>query len=131
MIQSFCFCFKGFCRHKCLIFNCFTLLFFSIIISTILSIILSAALLAQYGNIKKDICYSIQRVNQARMLSNGENVSVIPTEKKLQIIAQNETHISIVMPCSSEVLDEVGNTFRIEGPYKLNCSESRVFNYIE
>jgi hypothetical protein len=65
------------------------------------------------------------------MLSNGENISVIPAEKKLQIVAQNETHISIVMPCSSEVLDKSRNTFRIEGPYKLNCSESRVFNYIE
>jgi hypothetical protein len=49
------------------------------------------------------------------MLSNGENIGVIPTEKKLQIIAQNETHISIVMSCSSEVLDESGNIFRIEG----------------
>jgi hypothetical protein len=68
--------------------------------------VLSAALLAKYGNIKKDICYSIQRINQARMLSNGENISVIPTEKKLQIIAQNETHISIIMAYSSEVLDE-------------------------
>jgi hypothetical protein len=33
------------------------------------------------------------------MFFNGENVSVIPEEKRLQIIAQNETHISIVMPC--------------------------------
>jgi hypothetical protein len=55
----------------------------------------------------------------------------VPTEKKLQIIAQNETHISVVMPCSSEVIDESGNIFRIEGPYKLNCSESRIFRYIE
>jgi hypothetical protein len=55
MVQNFCFCFEGFCRHKCLIFNCFALLFFSIVISTILAMVLSAALLAQYGNIKKDI----------------------------------------------------------------------------
>jgi hypothetical protein len=40
MVQSFCFCFEGFCRHKCLIFNCFALLFFSIIISTILAMVL-------------------------------------------------------------------------------------------
>jgi hypothetical protein len=44
MVQSFCFWFEGFCRHKCLIFNCFTLLFFSIVILTILAIVLSAAL---------------------------------------------------------------------------------------
>jgi hypothetical protein len=36
------------------------------------------------------------------MISNGENVSVIPEEKRLQVIAQNETHISIVMLCLSE-----------------------------
>jgi hypothetical protein len=35
------------------------------------------------------------------------------------------------MPYSSEVLDESGNIFRIEGPYKLNCEESRQFPYIE
>jgi hypothetical protein len=88
-------------------------------------------LLAKYGNIKKDICYPIQRINQGRMLSNAENIKVIPIEKKLQIIAQNETHISIIMLCSSEVLDESGNIFRIEGFYILNCTESRNFLYIE
>jgi hypothetical protein len=36
MVQSFCFCFEGFCRHKCLIFNCLALLLVSIIVSTIL-----------------------------------------------------------------------------------------------
>jgi hypothetical protein len=42
--------------------------------------VLLVALLAKY-NIKKDICYPIQRVKQARVLSNGENISVIPAEK--------------------------------------------------
>jgi hypothetical protein len=37
---------------------------------------------------------------------------ICPEEKKLQIITQNETHISIVMPCSSEVLNESENIFR-------------------
>jgi hypothetical protein len=68
--------------------------------------ILSAVLLAQYGNIKKTIYYPIQMLNTE--------------EKRFQIIAQNETHISIVMPCSSKVLDESRNTFRIEGPYILD-----------
>jgi hypothetical protein len=93
--------------------------------------VLSAVLLAQYGNIKKDICYPIQKVNQVRMLSNGENINIIPEEKRLQVIAQNETHISIVMPCSSEVLDESGNIFRIEGFYILDCNELREFRYID
>jgi hypothetical protein len=62
MIQSFCFCFERFYRHKCLIFNCLALLFFSIIISIILAMVLSAALLEKYGNIRKDICYPIQKI---------------------------------------------------------------------
>jgi hypothetical protein len=64
IVQSFCFCFEGFCRYKCLIFNCLVLLLFSIVISTILAMVfLLAVLLANYSNIKKDICYPIQRVN--------------------------------------------------------------------
>jgi hypothetical protein len=63
MVQICCFCFEGFCKHKCLIFNCFALLFFWIVISTILAMVLSATLLAQYSNIKKDICYPIQKFN--------------------------------------------------------------------
>jgi hypothetical protein len=79
----------------------------------------------------ENICTPIQRSNKGRFLSNDLNTSVIPEEKRLQIIAQNETHISIVMPCSSEVMDESKNVFRIEGPYDLNCRESRNFRYIE
>jgi flagellar biogenesis protein FliO len=83
MIQNFYFCFEKFCKHKYLIFNCFALLFFSIVISTILAMVLSAALLAKYVNIRKHICYPIQILNQVRMLSNGENISVILIEKKI------------------------------------------------
>jgi hypothetical protein len=50
---------------------------------------LISSLLAKYGNIRKDFFFPIKKINQAKMLSNGENISVIPTEKKLQIIAQN------------------------------------------
>jgi hypothetical protein len=44
--------------------------------------ILSAALLAQYGNIKKDICYPIQKLNTGRRLSNGDDAPIIPEEKR-------------------------------------------------
>jgi hypothetical protein len=44
-----------------------------------------------------------------RKLTNGNNASVIPEEKRLQIVSQNATHVSIVMPCSSSVMDESGN----------------------
>jgi hypothetical protein len=57
-----------------------------------------------------------------KSLSNGEISQVIPSKKKLQIVSQNESHTSIVMPCSNSVIDESGNVFRIEGPYDLNCS---------
>jgi hypothetical protein len=51
-------------------------------------------------------------VNTQKSLSNGEISQIIPSEKKLQIVSQNESH----------VIDESGNVFRIEGPYDLNCS---------
>jgi hypothetical protein len=66
-----------------------------------------------------------------RKLANGDNTSVIPEEKRLQIVSQNNTHVSIVMPCSSSVMDESGNTFSIKGFYNLNCNESRPFLYFD
>jgi hypothetical protein len=35
------------------------------------------------------------------------------------------------MACASSVTDEEGNTFKIEGPYDLNCNETRTFGYID
>jgi hypothetical protein len=35
------------------------------------------------------------------------------------------------MPCDSSIINEQGEIFSIEGPYTLNCNESRVFNYID
>jgi hypothetical protein len=35
------------------------------------------------------------------------------------------------MPCSSAVSDESGNVFRIEGPYDINCNETRMFGYMD
>jgi hypothetical protein len=76
--------------------------------------VLSAVLLGAYGNIQDDICSPIQKLNIMRKLAN-----IIPEEKKLQIVSQNDTHVSIIMPCSSSVMDEFGNTFSIKGPYNL------------
>jgi hypothetical protein len=82
LLLNLCFCFEGFCRHECLIFNCIGLLIFSLVISTLISMMLSAILLSAYGNIQ-------QGNNQTRFLANGENKTIIPTEKRLQIISQN------------------------------------------
>jgi hypothetical protein len=80
-------------------------------------------LLNAYGNIEEDICNSIQRMDNMRKLVNGNNALIIPKEKRLQIISQNTAHISIVMLCSSSVMDEKGNSFSIKGPYNFNCKE--------
>jgi hypothetical protein len=68
-----------------------------------------------YGNKQEEICQPMQMKTSNKLLSNGEISEVVPPEKKLQIISQNESHISIVMPCSISVID----MFRIEGPYDL------------
>jgi hypothetical protein len=64
-------------------------------------------------------------------LKNQEKSNITNSEKALQIISQNETHTSIVMPCDSSVINEQGDTFSIEGPYTLNCNKLRVFSYID
>jgi hypothetical protein len=66
-----------------------------------------------------------------RKLTNGDNAPIIPEEKRLQIISQNDTHVLIVIPCSSSIMDEMGNTSAIKRPYNFNCNESRNFSYIE
>jgi hypothetical protein len=73
---------------------------------------------------------SNSKKTSSRLLRNQEETNITGSEKTLQIISQNETHTSIVMPCDSSVINEQGDTFSIEGPYVLNCNESRVFNYI-
>jgi hypothetical protein len=99
--------------------------------STIIAMTLMAIILMNWGNKEEEICYPVGMKSQYKLLANGEETSTIPAEKKFQIVSQNETHVSIVMPCSSSVIDESGNTFRIEGLYDLNFNESRSFGYID
>jgi hypothetical protein len=49
----------------------------------------------------------------------------------LQIVSQNESHISIIIPCSNSIIDESRNVFKIESPYDLNCNETKIFGYID
>jgi hypothetical protein len=84
-----------------------------------------------FGNKEEEICYPIQKKTSSRLLRNQKEANITSSEKILQIISQNETHTSIVMPCDSSVVNKQGDTFSIEGPYVLNCNESRVFNYID
>jgi hypothetical protein len=73
----------------------------------------------------------MQIKTSSRLLSNGEISEVIPPEKKLQIVSQNKSYVSIFMLCLILIIDEFGNIFRIEGPYDLNYNETRIFKYID
>jgi UDP-galactopyranose mutase len=90
-----------------------------------------AIILMSFGNKEEEICYPIQKKTSSRLLRNQEETNITGSEKTLQIISQNETRTSIVMTCDSSVINEQGATFSIEGPYVLNCKDSRVFNYID
>jgi hypothetical protein len=46
-------------------------------------------------------------------------------------MSQNKFHTTFVMPCFSEIVDKSGGIFRIEGPFNLNCNESRDFQYMD
>jgi hypothetical protein len=35
------------------------------------------------------------------------------------------------MPCSNNIIDELGNIFKIKKPFKLNCDESKDFQYTD
>jgi hypothetical protein len=83
IFQNITCCFEGFCKHKCLCINCLTLLVFSLIISTMIAMVLSAILLNAYGNIQEDICSPTQKLNNMKILANGNNASIIPEEKRL------------------------------------------------
>jgi hypothetical protein len=76
-----------------------------------------------WGNKQEEICTPMPMKVSTRSLKNQETFNSSTFEKTMQIISQNKTHTSVVMP--SLVLSEQG-----EGSYRLNCNESRVFNYI-
>jgi hypothetical protein len=103
----------------------------SLAIATVISIALMAIILISFGNKEEEICFPIQKKTSSRLLRNQEETNITGSEKTLQIISQNETHTSIVMPCDSLVVNKQGDIFSIEGPYILNCNESRVFNYVD
>jgi hypothetical protein len=124
-------CFEGFMKHKCLLCWCISSIIISLAIATVISIALMAIILMSFGNKEEEICYPIQKKTSSRLLRNQEETNITGSEKTLQIISQNETHTSIVMPCDSSVINEQGDTFSIEGCYVLNCNESRTFNYID
>jgi hypothetical protein len=57
-----------------------------------------------FGNKEEEVCHPIQKKTSSRLLKNQEETNITSSEKTLQIISQNETHTSIVMPCNSSVV---------------------------
>jgi hypothetical protein len=84
-------------------------------------------ILLLFGNKEEEICYPIQKKTSSRLLRNQKKSNVTSSEKTLQIIFQNETHTSIVMPCDSSVVNEQGDIFSMEGPHTLNCITNQDF----
>jgi hypothetical protein len=64
-------------------------------------------------------------------LKNQEKSNITIFGNTFQIISQNETQTLIMMPCDNSVINKHGNVFSLEGPYILNCNESRIFSYID
>jgi hypothetical protein len=62
----------------------------SLAVDTVISMVIMALILTTYGNKQEEICQSMQIKTNSRLLSNGEISEVIPPEKKLQIVSQNE-----------------------------------------
>jgi hypothetical protein len=81
----------------------------SLAAATIITMTVMTLILMTYGNKQEEICQPMQIKTSNRLLSNGEISEVVSPEKKLQIVSQNECHISIIMPCSSSVIGELGN----------------------
>jgi hypothetical protein len=105
------------------------MLIISLAIAIVIAMALMAIILMVYGNKEEEICSPINLKFNRRLLKNGEES--LPSGKILQIVSDNGTHVSIVMACGSSVTDKEGNIFRIEGPYNLNCNETRTFDYID
>jgi hypothetical protein len=52
---------------------------------------------------------------------------------KMQIISVNDdgngtVNTTISLPCNSEITDELGNTWKLVGPYREVCDSERIFN---
>jgi hypothetical protein len=75
------------------------------------------------------------RINQnllfnAENSNSTENTSVPTTKELISILSQNEYDTVIIMPCDGSVVDELGNVYRLKGPFELKCDEYTTFNYV-
>jgi hypothetical protein len=73
-------------------------------------------------------------VNCLRNVSQSRNSSEA-SNPLLHIISVNEdeeggVNTTISMPCNSEIGDELGNKWKLVGPYEEVCEENRTFNKV-
>jgi hypothetical protein len=62
-----------------------------------------------------------------RRLSNQEDQNM----ELIKILSEDEEgNTVLIMPCGASLKDEFGNTYRLDGPYKLECGEMQEFQYI-
>jgi hypothetical protein len=65
-----------------------------------------------------------------RQLSNGETSSWGVSSAAANILSQDDTGTTLIMPCDGIALDEIGNEYQIDGANKLNCNSPVDFNYV-
>jgi hypothetical protein len=70
-----------------------------------------SVLLIIFGKKEKEICSLIQINSQLRLLANKQRTNTILSNQKLKIISQNEFYSMIIIPCSSNIIDDLGNIF--------------------
>jgi hypothetical protein len=95
-----CCCFEGFLKHKYLLCTCITMILISLAVATTISMPVMALIQMAYGNKQEEICQPMQMKTSNKLLSNGEISEVVPPEKKLQIVSQNESHYAM-FKCSN------------------------------
>jgi hypothetical protein len=70
-----------------------------------------AIILMSFGNKEEEICYPIQKKTSSRLLRNQEESNITSSEKTLQIISQNKTHTSIIIPYNNSIINNQNNIF--------------------
>jgi hypothetical protein len=107
---------------------------FSLLVTVVISIFLSMVLITlfvdQMSLKEEPQCRLLHAANNQsaafrRLSNNGSKVDLV------KIISQTENSTSLLAPCNSLLFDELNNTYRIVGPYVLDCSDPIQFNYTD
>jgi hypothetical protein len=106
-------------------------IFLCIIASFVAALLLAVGILTvikqSYEPEEKQLCVEVTKLEDTssrRKLKNSEDESNL-----IQIISQSDSSTTLSMPCDSELYDELGNIWKVEGPYELVCENETTFNY--